>query len=128
MNKDSVSVSVSVSVKPYQQLVCSLMYVACATRPDIAYAVNSCAQFMSNPGPGLVHLEAAKHILRYLKGTKTVGITYSKQTDDKLANKLVGYVDADHAADVDDRKSVDGYVLNHQLVQSQDQGCCHFVI
>ena len=62
------------AVKAYQQLVGSLMYVACATRPDIAYAVNTCAQFMSNPGPR--HEEAAKHIVRYLKGTKDVGITY----------------------------------------------------
>ena len=96
------------AVKAYQQLVGSLMYVACATRPDIAYAVNTCAQFMSNPGPR--HEEAAKHILRYLKGTKDVGITYSKQ-DEGLANKLFGYVDADHASDADDRKSVGGYVL-----------------
>ena len=70
------------AVKAYQQLVGSLMYVACATRPDIAYAVNTCAQFMSNPGPR--HEEAAKHILRYLKGTKDVGITYSKQDEKAL--------------------------------------------
>ena len=96
-------------VKAYQQLVGSLMYIACATRPDIAYAVNTCAQFMTNPGPR--HIEAAKHVLRYLKGTKDVGITYSKQTNESMANKLFGYVDADHAADIDDRKSVGGYVL-----------------
>ena len=96
-------------VKAYQQLVGSLMYVACCTRPDVAYAVNTCAQFMSNPGPR--HIDAAKYILRYLKGTKDVGITYSKQTDDLLANRLFGYVDADHASDADDRKSVGGYVL-----------------
>ena len=48
-------------VKQYQQLIGSLMYIACSTRPDIAYAVNTCAQFMSNPGER--HMEAAKHIL-----------------------------------------------------------------
>lgn len=106
---DCPSVPDKRAVKAYQQLVGSLMYVACATRPDIAYAVNTCAQFMSNPGHR--HEEAAKHILRYLKGTKNVGITYSKQCDEKLANKLFGYVDADHASDADDRKSVGGYVL-----------------
>jgi hypothetical protein len=31
----------------YQQLIGSLMYVACGTRRDIAYAVSTCAQFMS---------------------------------------------------------------------------------
>ena len=94
--------------KAYQQLIGSLMYIACGTRPDIAYAVNSCAQFMSNPGPR--HMEAAKHIVRYLKATSHVGLTYSKQPP-QLANRLYGYVDADHASDADDRKSVGGYVL-----------------
>jgi hypothetical protein len=63
---------------------------------------------MSNLGPA--HIDAAKHILRYLKGTSNVGLTYSKQPKD-LANKLIGFVDADHASDSDDRKSVGGYVL-----------------
>jgi hypothetical protein len=34
-------------------------------------------------------MEAAKHILRYLKGTSHVGLTYSKQPA-KLANILLG--------------------------------------
>jgi hypothetical protein len=92
----------------YQQLIGSLMYISCGTRPDIAYAVSTCAQFMSNPGSR--HMEAAKHILRYLKGTSNVGLTYSKQPAE-LANVLFGYVDADHASDSDDHKSVGGYVL-----------------
>jgi len=96
------------AVKLYQQLIGSLMYIACGTRPDIAYAVNTCAQFMSNPGNR--HIEAAKHILRYLKGTKDVKLTYQRQPPE-LANKLFGYVDADHATDPDDRRSVGGYVL-----------------
>jgi hypothetical protein len=95
-------------VKMYQQLIGSLMYISCGTRPDIAYAVNTCSQFMSNPGP--THIAAAKHILRYLKGTINVGLTYSKQPA-KYENKLFGYVDADHASDTEDRKSVGGYVL-----------------
>jgi hypothetical protein len=58
--------------------------------------------------PVLVH--AAKHILRYLKGTSNVGLTYSKQPKE-LANRLYCYVDADHASDSDDHKSVGGYML-----------------
>ena len=105
---DSPPVPDKEQTRVYQQLIGSLMYVACGTRPDIAYAVSTCAQFMSNPGPR--HMEAAKHIVRYLKGTSHVGLTYSKQPPE-LANKLFGYVDADHASDADDRKSVGGYVL-----------------
>ena len=95
-------------VKVYQQLIGSLMYIACGTRPDIAYAVNSCAQFMQNPGQS--HLKAAKHILRYLKATRNNRLTYRRQQA-SMANKLYGYVDADHAACKDTRRSVGGYVL-----------------
>ncbi len=37
-------------------------------------------------------------------------VKYSKQAPE-LANRLFGYVDADHASDSDDSKSVGGYVL-----------------
>eukprot|EP00961_Rhodomonas_salina_P012561 169185-Rhodomonas_salina.1 len=58
----------------YQQLIGGLMYAAVLTRPDISFAVNQCARFMSNPGPE--HVAAAKHILKYLKGTKHLKLTY----------------------------------------------------
>jgi hypothetical protein len=92
----------------YQQLTSSLMYIACGTRPDIDYTVSTCMQFMSNLGPR--HMEAAKHIVCYLKGTNHVGLMYSRQQPE-LANRLFRYVDADHASDLDDRKSVSGYIL-----------------
>ena len=107
-SEDCPAVPNKEDVKVYQQLVGSLMYVACGTRPDIAFAVNSCAQFMSNPGPS--HFKAAKHVLRYLKTTKDAKLTYSKQSPD-MGNVLYGYVDADHAGSPEDRKSVGGYVL-----------------
>jgi hypothetical protein len=52
---------------------------------------------------------AAKRILRYLKGTSHLGITYSRRNDAK-ANLLWGFADADHAGDPDTRRSVTGYV------------------
>jgi hypothetical protein len=44
---DCPTFPVKEDVKVYQQLIGSLMYIACGTRQDIAYSVNSCAQFMS---------------------------------------------------------------------------------
>jgi hypothetical protein len=105
---DSPDVPDKTQVKVYQQLISSLMYAACATRPDIAFAVNSCSQFMQNPGEK--HLQLAKHVLRYLKATKHQKLIYSKREPEE-AHKLYGYVDADHAGSQDDRKSVGGYVL-----------------
>jgi hypothetical protein len=95
-------------IRTYQQLIRSLMYIACGTRPDIAFAVSTCSQYMQAPGPS--HFKAAKHILRYLKATKNEKITYRRQKPE-MANRLYGFVDADHAGSHDDRKSVSGYVL-----------------
>eukprot|EP00961_Rhodomonas_salina_P116658 1570053-Rhodomonas_salina.1 len=92
----------------YQQLISGLMYAAVLTRPDISFAVNQCARFMSNPGPE--HIAAAKRILRYLKGTKGKKLTYTRQSSE-MANRLYCYADSDHAGDPDTRRSVTGYVV-----------------
>ena len=56
---------------PYKQLVGALLYLCSCTRPDLAFAIGSCARYGSNPGP--VHWRALKHILRYLSGTRRMG-------------------------------------------------------
>eukprot|EP00961_Rhodomonas_salina_P125187 1686839-Rhodomonas_salina.1 len=84
------------------------MYAAVLTRPDIAFSVNQCARFMSNPGPE--HIAVAKCILRYLKGTKNLKLTYRRQPA-ATANILVCYADSDHAGDPDTRRSVTGYIV-----------------
>ena len=50
----------------YRQMIGSLMYLT-NTRPYIFFVVNTLSQFLTYPRH--VHLIAAKHILRYLKGT-----------------------------------------------------------
>eukprot|EP00961_Rhodomonas_salina_P115916 1560059-Rhodomonas_salina.1 len=62
---------------------------------------------MANSGPS--HIEAAKLILPYLKGTHKVGITYT--CDLAVTNQLYAYVDADHAGDPEGRCSVTGYCI-----------------
>lgn len=95
------------NVKEYQQLVGALNYLVGWTREDLAFPVLQCARFMANPGPS--HIAAAKRILRYLKGTREVGITYTR--DSAVANQLYAYVDADHAGDPEGRRSVTGYCV-----------------
>ena len=51
----------------YASLIGSLMYLAVATRPDIAYAIFRLGSYMSNPA--MSHWAAAKQVLRYLSGT-----------------------------------------------------------
>ena len=59
---------------PYCAIVGKCMYLSNCTRPDISFAVRELAKFMSNYGPK--HFEAAKHLLRYLQGTRGRGIIY----------------------------------------------------
>ncbi|KAL0276778.1 UNVERIFIED_CONTAM: hypothetical protein PYX00_004278 [Menopon gallinae] len=89
---------------PFRELIGALMWLSVATRPDIAYAVNSLSQF--NNCFGRTHWTAAKRILRYLKGTKDVGITYEKSTCG-----IIGYSDADWGACPIDRRSYTGVVF-----------------
>ena len=91
----------------YRELVGCLMYLVTCTRPDIAASVGQLARYMSAPSKH--HWVAAKHVLRYLKGTADIGPTYSSSVDD--ANILHGYVDADWGSDTDTRRSTTGYVF-----------------
>ncbi|CDO73534.1 hypothetical protein BN946_scf185014.g4 [Trametes cinnabarina] len=90
----------------YQAIVGSLMYAALGTRPDIAHAVQQLSQYSSNPTG--VHLTAAKRVLRYLKGTRTLGIVYHGDRD-VLAP--IGCSDADWGNDLDDRRSISGQIF-----------------
>eukprot|EP00253_Pinus_taeda_P035278 PITA_35278 len=89
----------------YKSIVGSLMYLT-ATTPNIMHAVSLISRFMERPKEA--HWQAAKRILRYVKGTKRFGILYtaSKYSD------LVGYTDSDWAESVDDRKSTSDYVFH----------------
>jgi hypothetical protein len=88
---------------PYKQLIGSLLYIARMTRPDITFAVSLLSRFMANPGR--IHWEAAKRVLKYLKGTKEMKLTFGTQT-----NGLTGYTDADWASQ-DHRHSTSGYIF-----------------
>lgn len=91
---------------PYLQALGSVMYAMIATRPDIAHSVGVLSRFSANPGRP--HWEALKHLIRYLKGTSSLALTYSSKTSTPI---LSGYSDADFAADTDTRRSTSGYVF-----------------
>jgi hypothetical protein len=93
----------------YAVAIGSLLYAAMCTRPDIAFAVNTLAQFTSNPGEE--HWTAVKRVMRYLKGTHDYSLTYSSQGEKDWSTDVVGYSDADWGSDHVDRKSISGYTF-----------------
>ena len=72
----------------YKQLIGSLLYLV-HTRPDICYAINALSQFMAEPRQR--HWVAAKHILRYLRGTIVHGLKFTSSG----GILLHGYADSD---------------------------------
>jgi len=91
----------------YLSLVGSLLF-ATQTRPDIQFAVNLVAQFGGNPG--IAHLEAAKRILRYLKGTIDLNLVLGRRM--KREFDLVGWTDSNWAQDPDDHRSTSGFAFD----------------
>lgn len=57
--------------------------------------------------PQKPHLDAAKRILKYVYATLDMGLMFKKDVD----LKLYGFTDANFAGDLDDRRSMSGYVF-----------------
>ena len=88
-----------VDITMYRQIIGSLMYLT-NTRPDICFAVNTLSQYLI--APRAVHLVAAKHVMRYLKGTVDYGLSYTGDHD----FRLFGYTNSDWVGSVSDKKSI----------------------
>ncbi|XP_071054696.1 uncharacterized protein [Onthophagus taurus] len=89
---------------PYQNLIESLMYASIGTKPHITFSVNFLSQFNTNYNES--HWIAAKRVLRYLKGTINLELTY--RTSGK---EMECYTDADWGSSIDDRRSYTAYVF-----------------
>ncbi|GJY67300.1 retrovirus-related pol polyprotein from transposon TNT 1-94 [Tanacetum coccineum] len=104
----------------YRGMLGSLMYLT-SSRPDLIYAVCLCAQYQAKPTE--MHLNAVKRIFRYLKGTISMGLWYSKDS----SMSLTAYADVDHVGCQDTRRSTSGSAqfLGDKLVSwlSKKQKC-----
>jgi len=89
----------------YRRIVGSLIYMT-ITRPDLSYAVRVVSQFMQTPREP--HLDAVRRILRYIKHTLQCGIFYEA----KSQLQVHGYMDADWAGNVSDRRSTSGFMFS----------------
>ena len=75
----------------YRACIRSLIYLL-YTRVDLSFAVQKLANFSANPGK--VHFEGLIHLLRYIRGNKTLGLKYYADLNDaaflqaKLKNRV----------------------------------------
>ena len=121
----------------YRSIIGSCNYLAVWSRPDISHAMGVLGRYLSCPRAS--HLQAAFHLLRYLRGTADRSLYYwpeghnndskhqphphhliiggarrRKQERKKPANtqgtKLCGHADSAFASDIDTRRSTTGFI------------------
>jgi len=102
----------------YMEITGTLMYAAISTRPDIAHAVHYLASNMQSPTQR--HMQAAERVLRYLAGTKEVGLVFGSRNGEHVGDSrgrkaqvqvdVCAFADADWANDKGDRRSISGWV------------------
>lgn len=107
----------------YALAVGSLMYAIVSIRLSATHAVGVVNRFLSNPGRE--HWNAAKQILRYLRGTSKLGLSF--ESDKPM---LAGYTNADMVGEVNLRKFTLGYLITFSSkavsLQSRSQKCTAF--
>lgn len=100
--------------RPYQNRVCSLIYVSQCTQPDITYAVSVPAQQMDPPA--IPDWNAFIHGLRFLKHTTNLFIEYGGSSDTEMTGNRSWmhpevFSDKDWAGDIFTRRSTTGYIF-----------------
>jgi len=89
----------------YKKIVGSFIYMT-ITRPNLNYTVGLESKFMQvfqKP-----HLDGVKHTLRYVSATTNYGIFYEASTE----LQVHGYIDADWAGSISDRRSTIGFMFS----------------
>jgi hypothetical protein len=98
----------------YQSIMGSCKYLVACTRPDLAYPVSYLSQFLAAPSKS--HLTAAKRLLRYIKGTKDLKLSFPCSYASEIT--LEAYSDSDYGNCLDTRQSISGnlFRLNNSTI------------
>ena len=105
----------------YQKIIKKLIYLACETRFDIAYAVKHLNQYCGNPKT--VYAKVVRRVLRYFRGTINMIIIYGDVNDIRTklkirSKELYNYADNNYARDIINRKLIIKYafMLNGNII------------
>jgi histone deacetylase 1/2 len=90
----------------YRELLGKVLYLANTVRPDISFVAGVLSRFAANPTTH--HWRAGLGVLRYLVGTKGLGLQWDRAANGDV---MVGFVDSDFAGDCASRKSTSGGVF-----------------
>ncbi|CAI7845877.1 unnamed protein product [Closterium sp. NIES-53] len=109
-------------IRDYQRKLGCLLFAVVTCRPDLSYSTSQLATYLKRPEAE--HMTELDRALHYLVSTPTIGLIYYKNRT--TTPKLIGYVDADHAGDSDNRRSRTGYIyrlepIGHISWQSSKQ-------
>ncbi|KAL2236631.1 UNVERIFIED_CONTAM: Retrovirus-related Pol polyprotein from transposon RE1 [Sesamum indicum] len=88
----------------YRRLVGRLLYLD-FSRPDISFAVQQLSQFLQHPREP--HIADALHLIRYLKGTSTLGPSFPSGNTLSLS----AFSNLNWTSCVDSRRSITGYCI-----------------
>jgi hypothetical protein len=106
------------STIPYRSVVGSLNYLACGSRPDIAFATNQLSKVLNNPRPE--HWRAVERVLSYLQRVPKYSITYKGiSANNEATVQIKAFSDADFGGgDPEDPKSISAYafILNEGII------------
>ncbi|WCJ28653.1 Retrovirus-related Pol polyprotein from transposon RE1 [Euphorbia peplus] len=112
------------NAEAYRRIIGKLLYLG-FTRPDISYVTQQLSQFLQHPTE--IQMNAALHVLKYLKGTHKKGLLYPSGVNLQMKaycrndyDEMImeAFTDADWARCPETRRSVGGYciLLGHALV------------
>jgi len=80
------------------------VWLALGTLPEIAFVASSLARLGHDPGR--LHWEAAKRVLRSLKGTRGWRLTLGGKP-----SRIAAYTDTEWGSHRDDRRSIGAYLI-----------------
>ncbi|KAD7117108.1 hypothetical protein E3N88_04376 [Mikania micrantha] len=95
---------ISVNATEYRSIIGCLRYLL-HTRPDLSYYVGLLSRFMQEPKEH--HLKAIKQVLRYIKGTQYLVITYYRVG----GCKITGYSDSSYGVNTEEGKGTTGIIF-----------------